>query len=133
MENVKREESNQKFNDFFQQKIYVFTLDLVKFLDGLSNESLTRTIKNQVLRCGTSIGANQMEAQSASSRKDFANFYHYSLKSANETKFWLNLLKDSGRSNAAKVKPLLESLDEISKILGSALIKLKEKKDKCTD
>ncbi|MBU2592490.1 four helix bundle protein [Patescibacteria group bacterium] len=51
-------------------------------------------ISDQLLRAGTSIGANIVEAQAASSRRDFTNFLNHALKSANETKFWLILSKD---------------------------------------
>jgi len=119
---------DQKFNDFFKDKVYRFTLDLIKFVDGLPNTSVVRPIKDQLIRSGTSIGANHTEAQSASSKKDFINFYLYSLKSANESKFWLSLLKDSKKADPKKVDVLLAELEEVSKVLGKVIVKLKGKK-----
>ncbi|MDD3888139.1 MAG: four helix bundle protein, partial [Patescibacteria group bacterium] len=56
-------------------------------------------ISKQLLRSGTSILANYVEANSASSKKDFINFFTHSLKSANESKVWLTLLRDLNKGN----------------------------------
>ena len=53
---------------------------------------LKRMIADQLLRSATSIGANTVEAQAASRRKEFIKFYEIALKSANETKYWPNIL-----------------------------------------
>jgi four helix bundle protein len=81
-----------------------------------------------LLRSGTSIIANYIEGQAASSKKDFTNYFNISLKSANETKLWLALLKDSGRVKAADVSWFQNELDEISKIFGSSILTLKGKR-----
>jgi len=60
------------------------------------------------MRSATSIGANVIEAQAASSRKDYINFFNYALKSANECKFWFGLLRDSGRGGKEAVNKLLK-------------------------
>jgi len=70
-----------------QERIYAWVLDLVNFVDGLPKDSSARIIANQLLRSGTSVGANYVESQAGSSRKDFANFLSISLKSANESKY----------------------------------------------
>lgn len=86
-------------------------------------------IGDQLLRAATSIGANIVEAQAASSRRDFARFYEIALKSANETKYWLCLLRDSAiLGDTSEVEELLEEAIEISRILGSSLLTLKGKK-----
>ena len=55
-------------------------------------------------------------------------FFHYSLKSANESKFWLTILRDSGKGNKEEIEVLLNELIEIANILGSNLLTLKGKK-----
>ncbi len=70
-----------------QARIYTWVLNLVNFIDSLSKDSSARIMANQLLRSGTSVGANYVESQAGSSRKDFANFLHISLKSANESKY----------------------------------------------
>ena len=75
------------------------------------------------------IGANIIEAQAASSKRDFVRFYEIALKSANETKYWLCLLRDSGvMENIEKVEELLQEAIEISNMLASSLLTLKGKK-----
>jgi four helix bundle protein len=106
----------------------MYALDIIKFLDSLPKDYISQTIGRQLLRSATSIGANIIEAQASSSKRDFANFYNYSLKSANESKFWLNLLKDSGKSAVNKIKPILEETNELSNILASSILTIKGKK-----
>lgn len=118
----------EEFKKKFKGKIYRFTLKLVGFMDKLPQSSSAQIMGKQLLRCGTSIGANYVEAQAASSRKDFANFFHHSLKSANESKFWLSLLKDSGKADKNEATILIEDLNEISNIPGSSLLTLKNRK-----
>jgi four helix bundle protein len=62
-----------------------------------------------------------VEGQAASSKKEYTQFFHYSLKSANESKLWLALLRDTNRAKDAVVKPLLSEMDEISNILASSI------------
>jgi four helix bundle protein len=88
----------------------------------------TQVIAKQLLRSASSIGANIIEAQASSSRKDFTNFFSHSLKSANETKYWLKLLKDSKKADLHTVDVLINEVDELSKILGSSILTLKGKR-----
>jgi four helix bundle protein len=71
----------------FRKRIYQFVLRLVRFLSKLPRDPVTREIIGQLMRSGTSVGANYFEAEGASSKKDYQNFFAHSLKSANETKF----------------------------------------------
>lgn len=117
-----------KFKKEFKDRIYRFILDLIKFLDGLPEDSCSRVIRGQLLKSGTSIGANYVEAQSSSSRRDFTNFFTHSLKSANESTFWLELLRDAGRVGPQSVDGLLRELSEISNVLASSILTLKGRK-----
>lgn len=85
-------------------------------------------IGKQLLRSATSVGANIIEAKSASSRRDFINFYTHSLKSANESKFWLGLLRDSGKMAGDDSHALLQETIEISNILAASILTLKSRK-----
>jgi four helix bundle protein len=101
----------------------------MKFLDQLPKNDLScQVIGKQLLRSATSIGANIVEAQAASSKKDFTNFLNHSLKSANESKFWLGLLRDSDKAVKESVNPLLAEAKELANILASSILKLKGKK-----
>ena len=112
----------------FKKRLYQFTLRLIEFIDNLPSDNVSRRIGDQLLRSGTSIIGNFVEGQSASSKKDFTNYFHNSLKSSNESKLWLALLRDTGRAKAADVKWFLAELDEISKIFGSSILTMKGKK-----
>ena len=117
-----------KFKKEFKQRLYKFTLKLIDFLDKLPDDNASRRIGDQLLRSGTSIIANYIEGQAASSKKDFTNYFNISLKSANESKLWLALLRDSKRAKTNDVSWFLNELDEIAKIFGSSILTLKGRK-----
>ena len=117
-----------KFKDEFQARVYKFALDVIGFVDRLSVDQTSRIITDQLLRSTTSIGANVIEAQAASSRKDYANFFAHALKSANECKFWLGLLRDSGRGDKESVNRLLREATEIANVLATSILTLKGKR-----
>jgi len=117
-----------KFKNEFKKRLYTFTLKLIVFLDNLPSDNVSRRIGDQLLRSGTSILGNYIEGQAASSKKDFTNFFNTSLKSANESKLWFALLRDSKRATSEKVEWFLKELNEISNIFGSSILTLKGKK-----
>ena len=94
--------NNSKDKGDLKRRAYFYSLDIIKYLDILDKSTVTQTMTKQLIRSATSIGANIIEAQSGSTRKDFTNFYTHALKSANETKFWLGLLRDSGKAEKDK-------------------------------
>jgi len=114
-----------KFKTELKRRIYTWILRLIKFLDALPRDTITQRIVDQLFRSGGSIGANYIEAQASSSKKDFANFLHYSLKSANESKFWLAVLRDTSRGNIKEINWLLTELTEIANILGASILTVK--------
>lgn len=117
-----------KFKEEFKERVYSFALDIIKFIERLPKEQTSRTIGAQLLRSATSIGANVVEAQGAASRKDYTNFFTYALKSANETKFWLGLLRDSGKAEGEAADQLLKEVTEIANILAASILTLKGKR-----
>lgn len=82
---------------------------------------------DQLLRSATSIGANMVEGSSGSTNKDFINFMFISLKSANETKYWLCLVRDTVPINVDKVNELIAEANELSKIIASIILNKKSK------
>lgn len=117
----------EKLKNEFRLRIKKFILELIDFLNGLSKTSSNEVIGRQLLRSGTSIGGNYIEAQAASSKKDFTNFFQIALKSAVESQFWLELINDTN-GNPQKGIELLNELKQISNILGASVLKLKGKK-----
>jgi len=122
------ENDNVKFKNEFKKRLYSWVLRLIKFIDKLPKDSVSSVIGRQLLRSGTSILANYIEANSSSSKKDFINFFTHSLKSANESKVWLALLRDTGKGNKNEIKWLLNELIEIANILAFSILTLKGKK-----
>ena len=111
-----------------KERTYLYALDVIRFIDNLNTrDHSVQVISKQLLRSATSIGANIIEAQAASSKKDFTNFFSYSLKSANESKFWIGLLRDSSKADKDLSNKLLRETHEIANILGSSILTLKGK------
>ena len=108
--------------------MYKFVLETIKFLDTLPHDTITRRISDQLVRSASSTLENYIEGQSASSKKDFTNFFNHSLKSANESKVWFGLLRDSDRAKKEKANEFLKELGEISNIFASSILTLKKKK-----
>ena len=108
-----------------KERSYSFALKIIKLIESLPHELVSRVISDQLLRSATSIGANIMEAQAATSKRDFINFLNHALKSANETKFWLSLLRDSGKKDKKAIDPLLDETKQLANILASSILTLK--------
>lgn len=121
--------NNPKQKVELKKRAYIYAIDIIKFIDSLDKKDLSaEVISKQLLRSTTSIGANIIEAQAGSTKKDFTNFFSYALKSANESKFWLGLLRDSHKANADQVNNLLKETVELANILGSSILTLKGKR-----
>jgi len=119
-------------NKNFKKRLIIRTFQLsrqvIKLVDKFPNKRSAWVISDQLLRSATSIGANIVEAQAASSKKDFINFLNHALKSGNETKFWLALAKDLENNLVNQIDKILKETDELVKILGSSIATLKGKK-----
>jgi len=124
---VKMQSKNKKFdkNNDAKKRAYLFGLEIIYFIRSLPKDIATQIIARQLIRSATSLRANIIEAQASSSRKDFKNFLNHALKSANETKFWLCLIKDSVKSKKEKTIKLLDEANQLSNILGKSIITLK--------
>lgn len=99
-----------------RDKTYSFALEIVKFCISLQ-EKHEFVLSKQLLKSGTSIGANVEEAIQAESKADFVHKLSISLKEAHETDYWLRLIKDSGYDILVRTPALRESLDGIIAIL----------------
>ena len=122
------ENDKLKFKNEFKKRLYNWVLRLIKFIDKLPKDSVCNIMGKQLLRSGTSILANYIEANSASSKKNFINFFNHSLKSANESKVWLTLLRDVDKGDKSELNWLLNELIEIANIVASSVLTLKGKK-----
>ncbi len=118
---------NLKPKTELKQRAYQYSINMIKFLDSLPKDTSSNIIVQQLLRSSTSICANIVEARGASSKRDFANFFGYSLKSANESLYWLGLLIDAKDVRNQKLDYLLNETKELANILGASVLTLKGK------
>jgi len=100
-------------------RTYNFALRVIKLVSSLPHNKICDVIGSQLLRSGTSIGANMEEAQAAYSKKDFCNKVGISHKEARESNYWLRLLRDSGQIKDEVSKNMILESEEIVKVLFS--------------
>src|SRR5215831_9525237 len=126
MENEKidiLEEQQKPYN--IRHRCFHFAKEVITFVGEWEYERIHFSIFDQLIRSATSIGANVVEGGSGSTKKDFINFFCIALKSANETKYWLCLIRDTLRVNQDTVEALLKEADEISKIIAAIILSAK--------
>ncbi len=104
------------------EKTYNFALKIVKLVRILPKDVSGYALGKQLIRSGTSVGANVEEAQGASSKKDFVNKMNIAKKEARETRYWLNLMMDSGILSKSKVLDVMDECNSIVNIL-TAIVK----------
>ncbi len=109
------------------QKTYVFALRIVKLSQFLIQEKKEYILSKQILRSGTSIGANTEESMGGQSKKDFFSKLSIAYKEARETKYWLHLLQDSNYISFNQASSILNDCEEILKILGKTLSTIRKK------
>lgn len=122
------QDDKSKFKEDFNKRLVKFSLEILQFSDKLRKDRLFWPIVDQLIRSATSIGANVIEAKSSSSKKDYIKFFEIALKSANETKYWLILIRESRKELKDKVNNLLLEVNQISKVIASSILTLKGRK-----
>jgi four helix bundle protein len=123
------EAKNQGKPRDIKERTFRFSVNIVQLCQLMSEKpGVMRTLAGQLLRAGTSIGANVEEAQAGQSRADFVSKYAIALKEARETIYWLRLLRecDNGVDNVCKT--LLSEVDEISRIIATIIVNTKNRK-----
>ena len=109
-----------------QEKSFRFAVRIVNLCKYLQSEKKEYVLSKQVLRSGTSIGANVAEAQQAQSRPDFISKLNVSLKEAYETNYWLRLLHETQYLNQEAFESIIADCSEIEKPLISIIKTTKE-------
>ena len=103
------------------EKAYAFAVRAVRAYQFLATEKKEYVLSKQLMRCGTSIGANVAEANGAISDADFSAKISIAYKECLETKYWLNLLRDTDYISAKMSDSLYQDADELAKMLFSTL------------
>ena len=109
-----------------QRKSFQFALRIVKLCNYLQAEKREFIMAKQLLRCGTSIGANVAESEHAQSRADFCSKLNIALKESAETDYWLRLLYEAGYLNTAEFQSVYSDCKEIESLL-AAIVKTTKK------
>ena len=109
------------------EKSFQFSLRIIRLYQYLLKSKRETVMSKQLLRCGTSIGANVAEAQHAQSRADFCSKLNIALKEAAEPEYWLKLLHESGYLNEGEFSSIFASCTEIENILASIVKTLKNR------
>jgi four helix bundle protein len=103
------------------EKSYAFGLRIIKLYMHLRKQKVERELLLQVLRSGTSIGANIEEAEGAQCKSDFIHKLSIAYKEARETSYWLRLLNDASLLDIKLAQSFLTDIDELKRILASIL------------
>ncbi|WP_025124059.1 four helix bundle protein [Myroides odoratimimus] len=116
-----------KQENIIQTKTYDFAVRTIRLYKHLSATKKEYVLSKQLLRSGTSIGANVEEALGAQTEKDFYAKLSIAYKEARETHYWIRLLADTDFLTIREKNSLLQDLDEILKIIGSIRITIQNK------
>jgi four helix bundle protein len=111
-----------------QQRTFLFGLNIIRFSEHLPHSQVGKILCNQLVRSGTSIGANMEEATAALSKQDFIYKANISLREARETNYWLRLIKESTIVNSQYLDELITESLELMKILGAIVSKARGKR-----
>ncbi len=104
-----------------EDRTYQFALRIVKMVRAMPHDAASQIMARQVMRSGTSIGANIEEAVAGTSKRDFANKMNIAQKEARETYYWLKLIRDSDIIPSNRIAPLVQEALEITKILSKTV------------
>jgi four helix bundle protein len=107
--------------NIIKDKSFDFAKEIVFLYQFLTKEKREYTLSKQLLRSGTSVGANVAEGIAGQSKKDFSHYLNISYKESRESFFWLSLLKETGYINPERADPVLGKCDEIIRILCAIL------------
>jgi len=109
-----------------EERTAKFGEDVIEFCKSIKQDAITRPIISQIIRSGTSIGANYMEANSAASKKDFKNKIFICKKEAQETKHWLRMLAKCLPEKVDETRRLWKECQELTLIFGKIVSSLRK-------
>ncbi len=122
--NLKLRTKSLKSNSL-RDRTFDFSIQIIKLISNFPNKTVYWKIGDQLLRSGTSIGANVTEAQGSLSKKEFISFYHIALKSAKETVYWLEILQKSNLIKESELSWFIDESNQLVKMLTSSILTLK--------
>lgn len=112
------------------ERTYKFALRVIELVSSLPRTAIGEVLGRQVLRSGTSIGANVEEAFGATSKREFTYKLNIAFKEAKETHYWLRLIRDVGLVPAKRIDLLIQEALEIKLILAKSIVTSQQSKTK---
>jgi four helix bundle protein len=106
-------------NNVIQEKSYAFAIRIVRICQHLANIKKEFVLSKQLLKSGTSIGANLEESIGGQSKRDFCSKIDIAYKEARETHYWLRLLRDTDQLDPEEAESLLANCNELLRIMGA--------------
>ena len=122
-------ETNQKYIEL-RKRVKGYALRIINLYASLPKTTVAQVIGKQILRSGTSVGAQFCEGRRAKSTADFVSKNEGSLSELEETLYWLELLVEANIVKDTLLSPLMKETDELTAILTSIVKRAKEKKTK---
>jgi four helix bundle protein len=110
-----------------KKRSFIYGVEIVKFVKNLPRDNSLFTLSNQLIRSGTSIGANIEESQNCGSKKEFIHTLTVSLKEARETEYWLRIINEVKLADQGLINSLLQEVNELIRILTTIVKKAKMK------
>jgi len=114
------EEPGKPYN--IRHRCYYFAKEVIQFVKCSKYDKVFHSLFDQLVRSASSIGSNLVEGRAGSSKKDWKKFLVIALKSANETKYWLCLIRDSLDTDINRLNELLKEATEISNIIARIIL-----------
>ncbi len=138
MPNFKAQSSNQKTSSNgkiydLEERTARFGEDIIVFAKTVIKDEVTRPLISQLVRAGTSVGANYMEADGAESKKDFIHKIAICKKESKETKHWLRMIAKADTSKNSDCKKLWIEAKELTLIFSSIVLSKKSTRNKSVD
>lgn len=123
--NLELTNKRNTFKQEFKKRCFNFSLSILRISETLRNKRINWPLLDQLVRCGTSIGANIVEGGNSTSKREFINYFQIALKSASETLYWLSLLKEINPDKEKSVAELIQECIEIKKIISTIILNTK--------
>lgn len=125
-DSVKENWSNDQ-REVFKMRLIDFSVSVMKACGELRKDPVLWPVCDQLVRSATSVGANINEAQGAGSRKDFANYFQIALKSARETRYWIQVIERYEHKKGKVLAPLFKENEQLVGILQASIKTLRSK------
>jgi len=117
---------SKQYEKDIKERTLAYAVVMVKETLVLKKEGVEYALRDQLLRSGTSIGANVREAKASSSRRELIRYYEIALRSCEETEFWMNVIQLGYEMSKSRFESLLMELNEITRVLVTIINNLKK-------